>query len=562
MREIFTDYFNITLSGSVLILAAILLRVFIRKTPGSILCVLWGIVFLRMMLPLQIETTISVLPDISKLSVSDTSIADEETPFGFYMSWETDNNIVSDLPSYVPQKKLTPQVAVIDFVCICMLLWSIGCLSMMIYTATTYIRLRLRLREAVRVENRVFESDKISAPFLFGFFAPKIYLPRYICDESRAAVIAHEEMHIRRGDNWFKLVAYFILALHWYNPLLWIGYYLMCRDIEIACDEAVVRRLDKQGRANYSLALLACEKYSRFHAGCPIAFGEINVRKRILNVLNYKKPVIWLTAFSIVAVIFLGACLTTDPVDYTHPPYYRELTGLLGEPVDVVCEELGINRDEVREEISRSSNWISVGKVDFQGVEFTLHLGFAVLNEDMVWVLNTFEYYAEFLSAEDAAFQEATVRLSHHLYRKLGRGYQWPTANNQRLDPDRLRDFSPQIMQEKLDSNRRYSGGTIVSDSWNLSQDSKKHVKDYLKRMEMSDLWENMKGNRERNYHFEPHFYLSFTAGETKETDGSRGWIRLTYRCGHQGGHYGTGDLEWERVMGGTWWMKLQNWLE
>lgn len=562
MKEIFTSLFNVTLSGTIIILAVLLVRLVFRKVPKTILCILWGLVFLRLLLPMQIETSISLLPETPRLSAVDTSIIDEETVFGFQPSWEVENELDSDLPSFIPQQKLTPQDAVIDFVYIGALLWAAGCMGMLVYTLVTYIRLRLRLREAIRLEKNIFESGWIDSPFLFGFLFPRIYLPSHMREESRAVVIAHEQTHIRRGDNWFKMIAFVCLALHWYNPLVWLAYSLLCKDIEVACDETVIRNMDEKGRSNYSNALLGCEKNRRSLVGCPVAFGEVSVRKRILNVLNYKKPVVWVTVMALVAVIFSGACLMTDPVDDTHPPYYKELTRLLGEPMDAVCEELGFTVEGVGENINRGIYRTSVKNVEYLGINFELQLGFTPLNEDMVWVLNGFYYFAEYSSADDPVFAEDTVRLAHHLYGKFGRGYQWPRADNQMLDPDRLRDITVEAVYDELDFSRRYSGTAVVNDAWDLSLTSGNHVKKYLERMEASVLWNNMKGDRERNYHYVPNYFLSFSSTEAKENDVSKGLIKLAYTCGRIPGHYGTGDLEWEQKMSSTWWKKLQNWLK
>lgn len=555
MKELFTSFFNITVSGSIMILAAILLRMIFRKAPKAVRCLLWGLIFLRFLIPVQIETSFSLRPETPVLSAVDTSILEQETSFGFHPSWDEENTLVSELPSFIPQQKLSPQDAVVDYIFIGAMFWAVGFAGMLIYTVATYIRLRLRLREAVRLEKNVFECSRIDSPFLLGFFRPRIYLPVHINEGSRSVVIAHEQAHLRRGDNWFKLIAFICLALHWYNPLVWIAYSLLCRDIEGACDEAVIRQMDEQGRKDYSSALLNCQKRRGSVAGCPIAFGEVSVRKRILNVLNYQKPVVWTTVIAMVAVICSGACLMTDPVDDMHPPYCKELTGLLGEPMDVVCTELGLPAEEMRAEGVRGIYWAPVDNIEYQGVKFNLQLKFTPLNEETVWVLNGFMYYAE--SELDDSFAENVVRLSHHLYGKLGRGYQW-VANSEN-DPDRLRDFSVENVQEKMGFNARYDGsGTIVWDHWDLSQISGSRVEAYLEMLEASVLWRNWKEITEKNYDDQPGFYLDFSVDEVDE----QGWIKLDYSCGHIPGTYGTGDLEWEQEMNCTWWKKLQGWLK
>jgi hypothetical protein len=282
-----------------------------------------------------------------------------------------------------------------------------------------------------------------------------------------------------------------------------------------------------------------------------------------MHVLNYKKPVAWVTVIAMVAVIFSGACLMTDPIDNTHPPYYKDLTQLLGEPMDTVCEELGFTAEQIGEQITRGIYSVPVEDVEYQGVSFKLQLKFVPLNEDLVWVLNGFTYIAEYDSADDPKFAEDTVKLSHHLYGKLGRGFQWPQADNQKLDPDRLRDLSTEAVQDSLYRNSRYGGGGAVAvDHWDLSSVSGEHVKDYLNRVEESVLWSNMKEDRDRNYHYQPNYYFAFSSAEVKENELSKGLIMLSYTCGRLPGTYGTGDLEWEQAIGDTWWKKLQNWLK
>lgn len=555
MRELFTNLFNVTVSGSIMIAAAIILRMIFRKTPKAVFCLLWGLIVLRLLIPVQIETRFSLRPEMPVLSVADTSFVEQERTFSFYPSWDERNTLDSELPSFIPQQKLSPQDAVVDYVYIGTLLWALGLAAMLIYTIVTYVHLRIRLREAVRLEKYVFECSRIESPFLLGFFRPRIYLSVHMDEDSRTAVIAHEQAHLRRGDNWFKLVAFLCFAVHWYNPLVWLAYGLLCRDIESACDEAVIRQMDEQGRKDYSSVLLNCQKRRKTVAGCPIAFGEVSVRERILNVLNYQKPVVWVTVIAIVAVTFSGACLLTDPVDDTHPPYCKALMGLLGEPIDAVCTELGFTAEELKQEGVRGIYWVPIESIKYQGIEFDLQLKFAPLNEDTAWVLNGFSYFAE--SDLDNSFAENVVSLARHLYGKLGRGYQW-TQNNQ-TDPDRLRDFSVEAVQGKLEFNERYNGGgTIVGDHWDLTQTSGEKVQGFLKQIEASQRWGNWKEITDKNYANQPGFYLSFSVEEVEE----QGWFKLDYSCGHIPGTYGTGDQEWELEMHGTWWKKLQNWLK
>lgn len=249
----------------------------------------------------------------------------------------------------------------------------------------------------------------------------------------------------------------------------------------------------------------------------------------------------------------------TDPVNDTHPPYYKELTRLLGEPMDVVCQELGITVEEMGEDVVRGIYWAPMEDIEYQGIEFMLQLGFAPLDERVEWVLHSFTYLAEYSSLDDK-IAEDTVTLADHLYRKLGRGYQWADRID-KADPDYLRDLTVETVKKNL-YNKGRDGATsaLTSESWDLSQTSGNNVKKYLERFEESVLWKNLSGGKVES--IKPHFYLTFSAAGSREDGEFQGWIKLSYACHTQPGHYGTGDLEWEQEMNNTWWKKLQDWLK
>ena len=192
-------------------------------------------------------------------------------------------------------------------------LWGVGIFALVVHGSISYLRIRKKISTAVLLRDNIYQSENVVSPFVLGIIRPKIYLPFYMADAEMLHVIAHEEAHIRRKDHWWKPLGFAILSLHWFNPLMWLAYALLCRDIEIACDQKVVKSLNAEERADYSQALLNCSVGRRTIASCPLAFGEVGVKDRVKSVLSYKKPAFWILVAGIVASIVLAICFLTDP---------------------------------------------------------------------------------------------------------------------------------------------------------------------------------------------------------------------------------------------------------
>lgn len=192
---------------------------------------------------------------------------------------------------------------------------------MFAYAALSYLRLKISVKEAIKLEDNVWLCDKMCSPFILGFFKPQIYLPSDMESEQLLPVLAHERAHIKRLDHLWKLLGYLLLTVYWFYPLVWIAYALLCRDIELACDERVVKTLDRDGRAKYSQALLDLSTSRKKLSMCPLAFGEVGVRCRIKSVLNYKKPALWLIALAVIICVAVAACFLTDPVEKKREAY-------------------------------------------------------------------------------------------------------------------------------------------------------------------------------------------------------------------------------------------------
>ena len=194
------------------------------------------------------------------------------------------------------------------------IVWAAGFAAMAVYAVAVYVRLRLRLRESIEIEDGVFICDMIESPFLFGFIKPRIYIPSGLDDADARYVIAHERAHMKRFDHVWKPCGFFLLSLHWFNPALWAAYILLCKDIEYACDEKVISEIGADFKRAYSTALLNCSISHRAVSACPVAFGECDVKGRILNVLSYKKPALWVIILSVVATAVVSVCFLTNPV--------------------------------------------------------------------------------------------------------------------------------------------------------------------------------------------------------------------------------------------------------
>ena len=298
MEQLFQHILSAGSAGSVIIVAVLLLRPLLKKGPGKFLCLLWLLAFLRLVMPFEIPSPTSLQPAMPH-SVEVSSEYDAEF-------WDP-----ADLPAAVPEVPLTSGEPAPDLLGLISWIW--GCMAglFLIHSLVSYLRLRLRVQDAIQVQGG-WESEHIETAFILGFLRPRIYIPLGMDEQVRGYILAHEHTHLRRGDHWLKLLGYTALALHWFNPLVWTGYLLLCRDIELACDERVVRNMDLAQRKAYSAALLTCSA-NRPHLACPVAFGEVSVKERIRRVLDYRRPGLWITAGAAAALVFVAVCLMTSP---------------------------------------------------------------------------------------------------------------------------------------------------------------------------------------------------------------------------------------------------------
>ena len=310
MDDVFLKLVNLSISASWLILAVLVLRVVLKKAPKWVMPLLWGVVALRLVCLFSIESALSLIPSAETIP---SEIVTETREPVLYEQATLD--IVTN-PTLPPAAEVpvgvSRQQAQVDFN-IYSVLWLAGMAALLVHALVSAGKLKKKLATAILLRDNIYESEFVDSPFVFGVVKPNIYLPMHMDEGTAAYVIAHEHAHLARRDHWWKVLGYLVLALHWFNPLVCVAYILFCRDIELACDEKVVKGLDGAARADYSQALLSCAAPGRAVAACPLAFGEGNIKTRVKSALHYKKPAFWVAAAAVLAVVLVAVCFLTNP---------------------------------------------------------------------------------------------------------------------------------------------------------------------------------------------------------------------------------------------------------
>lgn len=311
MSDVFLKIINMSISASWLILVVLTLRFVLKKAPKWIDVLLWGIVAIRLICPFSLESIFSLIPSAETVN---PEIMLERVPAinsGVSVINSTVNPVISRSFAPAPEASANPLQIWIPILAV---VWIIGIAVMFIYMAISYWRLYRRVSTAVLLRDNIFQSENVVSPFVLGILNPKICLPFQMDGKNLDYVIAHEQAHIRRRDHWWKPLGFLILTIHWFNPLIWLSYVLLCRDIEFACDEKVIGKLGREQRADYSQALLMCSAADhRMIAACPLSFGEMDVKKRVKSVLYYKKPAFWIVLAAVAVCIVVALCFLTNP---------------------------------------------------------------------------------------------------------------------------------------------------------------------------------------------------------------------------------------------------------
>ena len=310
MSDLFLNILNMSIAASWLILAVVLLRFLLKKAPKWIAVLLWGIVALRLVVPFSFESALSLIPSAETFNAHNIQY---ETP-AISSGIPAVNNAVNPVlgETFAPNSVGSINPLYI-WTLVVSAIWLVGIAAMLLYAVISYVRVRQSVVERAPYEGNIFLCDHVKSPFILGLVRPKIYLPSSMDEAAMGPVIAHEKAHLARRDHWWKPLGFLILTVHWFNPLCWVTYVLLCRDIELACDEKVIRQMDLDGKKQYSTALLECNTGRRLVTICPLAFGEVGVKERVKNVLNYKKPAFWVIVVAVVACAVVTVCFATNP---------------------------------------------------------------------------------------------------------------------------------------------------------------------------------------------------------------------------------------------------------
>ena len=322
MAAVFLKLLNLSISASWLVLAVLVLRLVSKRSPKWMNVLLWGIVALRLVLPFSIESALSLIP--SAETVSPAAVQFDPAPTitsGVSVIDNAVNPSLSEHFAAVPTASVNPLYV---WAYLAGWVWLIGLGAMLLYALVSYLRLRRRVSVSLPIRDRIYLCDAISSPFILGVVKPHIYLPSGLDEVQRQNVLAHEQAHLARRDHWWKPLGFALLAVYWFNPVLWLAYTLLCRDIELACDERVIRTMDESAVKTYSTVLLACSMPRKAAITCPLAFGEVGVKERVRNALHYKKPAFWVVAASVAVCVVVAVCFLTDP------PTDTDTAGLVG----------------------------------------------------------------------------------------------------------------------------------------------------------------------------------------------------------------------------------------
>ena len=322
MAAVFLKLLNLSISASWLVLAVLVLRLVSKRSPKWMNVLLWGMVALRLMLPFSIESALSLIPSAETLSPEVVRFDPAPTiTSGVEFIDNAVNPSLSESFAAAPLASVNPLYV---WTYLAGWVWLIGLGAMLLYALVSYLRLRRRVSVSLCVRENIYLCDAISSPFILGVVKPRIYLPSGLDEVERQNVLSHERAHLTRRDHWWKPLGFALLAVYWFNPLLWLAYALLCRDIELACDERVIRTMDESAVKTYSTVLLACSMPRKAVITCPLAFGEVGVKERVKNALHYKKPAFWVVAASVAVCVVVAVCFLTNP------PTDTDAAGLIG----------------------------------------------------------------------------------------------------------------------------------------------------------------------------------------------------------------------------------------
>ena len=349
MSSTFIEFVNISIMASWLVLAILFIRILFEKIPKYIYCILWGIVGLRLILPFSIESQLSLIPTTNTI---DTTIHHSRPTIQTGIEI-VDSNINHYISSNYYEGVTVETNAFESFSSILSIIWILGIILMFLYSVYSYYRIHKKVEASILYKDNIYYCDEIDTPFILGIFKPKIYIPSYLNEKEIIYVLKHEQAHLKRKDHFYKPIGFTLLSIYWFNPILWIAYILLCRDIEAACDEKVIKDMNNNCKKEYSETLFNCSTQRNMILVCPLAFGEVGVKERIKSIINYKKPSFWVIILSVILCIGISIGFLTNPkhnriIDIndttTHITLFDNVSSILiPEGRNEICQEDELN---------------------------------------------------------------------------------------------------------------------------------------------------------------------------------------------------------------------------
>ena len=385
MNVLFLKIINMSISASWLVMAVLILRLVLKKAPKWINVLLWGIVAVRLICPFSFESALSLIPSADTFPEKAISGPSFDVQTGIT---PVDNRINDYLGDRYFEGVTVPANNGNHMMNILSMVWMIGILLLIAYTVISYWRLHREIDTAVRYKDNLFQSENVSSPFVLGLIKPRIYLPFNMNGHDLEHVVAHERAHIPRKDHWWKPLGFLLLTIHWFNPFMWLSYVLLCRDIELACDEKVIRELGNEQRADYTQALVACSINRRTIAACPLAFGEVGVKERVKSVMNYQKPAFGIVLLAVIACVGVAVCFLTNPItadDHFGAEIYEPT------PIEQIDEKYD-NEEFVITKLhyeNLDGEWVSEGYTYKYRLEITGRMNQAAKNTTFIVLSNT-----------------------------------------------------------------------------------------------------------------------------------------------------------------------------
>ena len=315
MGDIFLKLLNMSITAGWLILAVLCIRLLFRKIPKWVNCLLWGVVAIRLVCPFSIESQFSILPSTEPIK-SSTVVEGEVQNYipsidsRLTIVKNTINPMLTETFAYNESDSAAP-LQIVTYAA--GLVWCCGMVLLIIWAVGSAVKLHKLVKEAVCVRDNIYICDAVKSPFILGIFRPRVYLSSALREREMDYILAHESAHLKRKDNWWKALGYLLLCIHWFNPLCWMAYSLLCKDIELACDEKAAKDMTFHEKKEYSKVLLSCARQRSLIMVCPLAFGEVGVKERVKSVLNYKKPTLWIMIATVAVLVILVVCFLTNP---------------------------------------------------------------------------------------------------------------------------------------------------------------------------------------------------------------------------------------------------------